>query len=138
MEKLKLSGGHYLYVNGHMLPAKNVRVGDVLDYGKIVTRVSFAAGSGLYNPHTLDANIIVDGIWTSTFTTAFYPTLGHLLLAPLRWIYVHVGFVPSGDSLMHLALYLHSLDFTPPWVASSPSLRLTNSALYFASLAAAM
>ena len=137
-EKLKISGGHYLYVNGHVLAAKNVKVGDVLDYGKIVSRISSEAGNGLYNPHTLDADIIVDGIRTSTFTTAFHPMLGHMFLSPLRWIHVCIGFVPGGESLMHLVLYLHSLDLTNLWESMLPASGSSYSTTsHFASLTAA-
>ena len=36
--------------------------------------------TGLYNPHTMTGDIVVDGIQTSTYTAAIAPTLAHLAL----------------------------------------------------------
>ena len=42
---------------------------------------------GIFNPHTLQGDIVVDGVLTSTYTSAFSPTLAHVVLAPLRALY---------------------------------------------------
>ena len=49
--------------------------------------VRSARKTGLYNPHTLHGDIVVDGVLTSTYTAAFSPTLAHVALAPLRALY---------------------------------------------------
>ena len=42
---------------------------------------------GLYNPHTLHGDVVVDGVLTSTYTGVVHPALAHALLAPLRQLY---------------------------------------------------
>ena len=90
---LHLSGGHYLPVNGgRLVEARTVRVGDNVTLGASgaaapVLAVRSARKGGLYNPHTLHGDIVVDGVLTSTYTAAFSPTLAHAALAPLRALY---------------------------------------------------
>lgn len=88
---LMLTPGHFLYVNGNLVEARTVKVGDVVITGNgtktTVTEVSSAWGPGLYNPHTLNGDIVVDGILTSTYTSAVHPKLAHALLTPLRVMY---------------------------------------------------
>ena len=40
-----------------------------------------------YNPHTLNGDIVVNGIKTSTYTAAVEPSLAHSLLWPVRMLY---------------------------------------------------
>lgn len=88
---LLMTAGHYLYVNGALKTAKTVQVGDMLTLANgneaKVTAVKEAYAPGLYNPHTLNGDIVVDGILTSTYTDAVDPTLAHALLLPLRQMY---------------------------------------------------
>ena len=42
---------------------------------------------GLYNPHTMDGDIVVDGTVTSTYTAAVAPSLAHAVLWPVRMLY---------------------------------------------------
>eukprot|EP00042_Codosiga_hollandica_P028930 m.155802 g.155802 ORF g.155802 m.155802 type:complete len:383 (+) comp52917_c0_seq2:1131-2279(+) len=88
---LRLTGNHYLYINGSLAAAQSARVGDtVLDHnGKtvVISGVSMERGSGLFNPHTLHGEIVVNGIQTSTYTTALAPTLAHAVLWPARLLY---------------------------------------------------
>jgi len=52
------------------------------------TRVTAAAGRrGLYNPHTLDGWLVVDGVVTSTYTTAVAPAVAEAALAAARAAY---------------------------------------------------
>lgn len=91
---LTASPGHYVYVLGGMdrqlVPAAAVRVGDVLPLatgnGSAVVEVSRVALPGLYNPHTLDGDIVVDGVVVSTWTVAVPPAVAAAALAPLRWL----------------------------------------------------
>jgi hypothetical protein len=86
-----LSAGHYLYVNGLLEKAENVKINDRLEteWGTSeVTRVDDVRETGLYNPHTLDGNILIDGVLTSTYTDALHPILAHGILAPVRYLYL--------------------------------------------------
>lgn len=47
-----------------------------------VTDVSRVRAGGLYNPHTLHGDVVVDGVLASTFTTAVRPAAARVLLAP--------------------------------------------------------
>ena len=116
------SSGHYIYtvprkaaplnVSGSqtfqfgtitLVPADKVHVGDFLvtenDTIVSVTGIGRAKGLGLYNPHTLDGNLIVDGIRVSAFTTAVSPQAANALLFPLRVAFLSGIFAP----LVHLA-----------------------------------
>lgn len=88
---LHLTQGHYLYVNGELVQAKTVKVGDVITTAngtkEPVTSVDAKWAPGLYNPHTMTGDIVVDGVLTSTYTDAVHPTLAHALLMPLRQMY---------------------------------------------------
>jgi len=89
--ELSLTSGHYLYANGQQVQAGDVKVGDtvVLANGTStpVTAVGSLWGPGLYNPHTLHGDIMVDGVRTTTYTAAVHPKLAHALLSPLRMMY---------------------------------------------------
>jgi hypothetical protein len=86
-----MTQGHYLYVNGALKVASDVQVGDNIVLGNgthvAVNEVTSVWAPGLYNPHTLHGDIVVDGIHTSTYTDAVHPTLAHALLSPLRTMY---------------------------------------------------
>jgi len=56
----------------------------------VVARTTVTAatgGRGLYNPHTLDGSLVVDGIVTSTYTTAMAPAVADVALAAGRAAY---------------------------------------------------
>jgi hypothetical protein len=86
-----MTQGHYLYVNGALKVASDVQVGDNIVLGNgthvAVNEVTSVWAPGLYNPHTLHGDIVVDGIHTSTYTNAVHPTLAHALMSPLRTMY---------------------------------------------------
>jgi Hint module len=94
-DHIRLTAGHYIYANGSLVPAGTVEAGDELTLASgarcPVTSVSETVDFGLYNPQTLDGNIVVDGVIASTYTTAVTPTLGHAWLAPLRKLYIFFG-----------------------------------------------
>jgi hypothetical protein len=89
--ELRLTASHYLYVNGSLVTAGNVRVGDALEdangAGAMVVKKSVVRDTGLYNPHTLHGDIVINGIRTSTYTDSIHPTMAHALLAPIRALY---------------------------------------------------
>jgi hypothetical protein len=92
-QTLSASPGHYVYSNSKMIIASDVKEGDVMyderPTGNLstivtVTKTSRERKQGLYNPHTIDGDIVVNGLRTSTFTAAISPLVGKLLLFPLK------------------------------------------------------
>jgi hypothetical protein len=85
---LSLTKGHYIYANSVLVAASSVRVGDVLRLGdgsvSPVTMVGARAGAGLFNPQTLHGDVVVDGVVSSTYTSAVEPAFAHAILAPFR------------------------------------------------------
>jgi Hint module len=91
--------GHYLYINGDLVPAGSIKVGDVMTTADgeptRVIQVSQVLGSGLFNPQTVHGDIVVDGIMSSTYTTAVAPSIAHKVLAPFRAAYAALGYSTS-------------------------------------------
>eukprot|EP00172_Hildenbrandia_rubra_P004465 Plantae.Rhodophyta-Hildenbrandia_rubra.ctg9078.p1 GENE.Plantae.Rhodophyta-Hildenbrandia_rubra.ctg9078~~Plantae.Rhodophyta-Hildenbrandia_rubra.ctg9078.p1 ORF type:complete len:950 (+),score=133.85 Plantae.Rhodophyta-Hildenbrandia_rubra.ctg9078:1042-3891(+) len=85
---LMLTGSHYLYVNGKLAAAETVKAGDEVQNEKhepvLVESVGTERAQGLYNPHTVHGDIIVNGFRTSCYTTAVDSRLAHMLLTPFR------------------------------------------------------
>lgn len=86
-----LSAGHYLQINGQMISSDNADVGDMVETAdgsmKNVTHVSLAMRRGLYNPQTTSGLIVVNGVKSSTYTTAISPNVAHGMLQPLIALY---------------------------------------------------
>mmetsp|Transcript_12528 Transcript_12528/g.38263 ORF Transcript_12528/g.38263 Transcript_12528/m.38263 type:complete len:299 (+) Transcript_12528:37-933(+) len=82
---VEVSGGHYLPINGELVVASRARIGDTvcLASGRQarVTGVSKVRREGLYNPHTINGWIVVDGVVASTYTQAVHPRTAEALLA---------------------------------------------------------
>jgi Hint module len=105
---LVLTGGHYIPVEGSLVPAGSVRVGSLVQLGDgqsdVVTLTRMVSGSGLYNPQTLQGDIVVNGIIASTYTTAIDPLYAHAVLAPFRSMFRALGleltFLESGGGEM--------------------------------------
>lgn len=87
-----------MYAGGCFVSAGAVAVWDdlVLADGppSRVVRVDAVTSSGLYNPQTLDGDIVVGGSLASTYTTAVDPAVASAALAPLRELWVAVGVSP--------------------------------------------
>lgn len=92
---ITLSSGHYVHVGSHgrLMPARGVEVGDTLLLGSSgawsqITKKTRVRAQGLYNPQTIDGNVVVNGVVASTYTTAVHPHFAHrTLMAPVRWVY---------------------------------------------------
>lgn len=116
---LQVSSGHYLYVSGDLRPASQVRVGDTLITNDgsntaviYVGRISNDA-AGMFNPHTLHGDIVVEGILASTYTTAVPPVIAHAFLLPLRIFHTLFGLTwrgleSDGNVLRTMAAYAYS------------------------------
>jgi Hint module len=95
-ETLTVTSGHYIYINGVLSAASEAAVGSTLRLGSgastTVTAVSSTVSTGLFNPQTTHGDIVVDGIVSSTYTTAVEPTVAHAILAPFRALYALTGF----------------------------------------------
>jgi hypothetical protein len=99
---LSLTHGHLLYVNGKLSQARTVAVGDEVAVAmpgaqrvsEAVTAVAEHKAGGLYNPHTIDGRLVVNGIVTSCVTDAVPQPIAAALLAPFKAAYVTVGAGP--------------------------------------------
>lgn len=93
--RLLTSPGHLVYANGALVAVGSVRVGafmlDTENKPDRVVSVSEVLARGLYNPHTLHGDIVVDGFRCSTYTTAVDPAPAAAALAPLRALFAWVG-----------------------------------------------
>lgn len=94
-----LTHGHFLYVNGKLTAAGSVVVGDELELvsgerGAVVD-ISCALHKGLFNPQTVQGDLVVDSVRVATYTTAIQTGVAHSLLAPLRMLYGLVGWTTS-------------------------------------------
>lgn len=94
-----ITSGHYIYVRiecddekEYVVPANSVRAGQCMQLSNgrwaSVEYVSAEYARGLYNPHTLHGDLVVNNVRVSTFTTIFHPRSAHAMLLPLRIIYV--------------------------------------------------
>lgn len=95
-EELVLSEGHYLPISGSLKAASAVEVGDFVTLGsgmksKITNKISNVEKTGLFNPQTLNGNIVVNGVLASTFTLAADPKLSQAALSPLRACFLKFG-----------------------------------------------
>jgi desert hedgehog len=90
-----LTAGHYIPVDGMLLPASSVSAGARLRLGnglsEVVTSVRLVSRTGLYNPQTLHGDIVVNGIVASTYTAAVAPRLAHAILSPVRTLFKTFG-----------------------------------------------
>jgi hypothetical protein len=91
-----------LHANGALVAEGAVRVGDTAtsETGatKRVVSVSGEQARGLFDPQTLDGDIVVEGLLASTYTTIVEPALAHAALAPMRLFYQVFGVATSVDS----------------------------------------
>jgi len=101
--------GHLVRSNdGKLVRGGDIRVGDVLLGDHHVVEVSNFVDEGIYNPHTLHGDIVVNGVQTSSYTTAVEANVAHSALSIFRALWHHVRWytvalrcgMPSSSSLM--------------------------------------
>lgn len=102
---ITMSEGHYLYANGRLKAAGDVQIGDflrTLDGRCRVRDVKRVQDVGLYAPHTMHGDIVVNRVVASSYTRAMHPYLAHALLWPAR-VLVRIGISeePLGSLLYH-------------------------------------
>ena len=101
---LTISPEHYLYRNERLSPARAVAEGDRLTLASgeqtRVVSVQIVKEEGLFAPHTIHGDIVVNGFKVSTYTTAVHPKLAHyILLAPVRALY-RIGMVNLVEGIL--------------------------------------
>uniref|UniRef100_A0A7S1TEH9 Hint domain-containing protein n=1 Tax=Compsopogon caeruleus TaxID=31354 RepID=A0A7S1TEH9_9RHOD len=105
---ISLSPKHLLMVNGILRRAETVKVGDMVSSMEnnssenifdSVIRISLVEDRSLYNPHTLDGGIVVNGIQASCYTGHVPFRLAHLALALDRALYSITGSSVTGSAL---------------------------------------
>lgn len=87
--QITLTKGHYLYANQRLVAAEDVKIGDILqtlDGLSRVRSIDVVMERGLFAPHTLHGDIVVNRILVSSYTTAVPPRIAHTLLWPLRMV----------------------------------------------------
>jgi len=107
--RVQLESGKYIPISqvkiGHKVAVGRGKFSEVYafshrDFDAVThhVKLSFNTGSpltmtpghhlkGLFNPHTFDGSIAVDGVVCSTYTTAVKPVAGQALLAPVRLLF---------------------------------------------------
>lgn len=98
-----LTHNHYLYANGKLVAASAVRVGDALrgvnGGACVVSDISTVHRVGLFAPHSMHGDLVVDGIVVSGYSRAVSPRVAHAMLLPVRWMSRVSGMVePLGSS----------------------------------------
>lgn len=97
MNSIALTPGHYMHTHPRgLIPASALRPG--IDYLirssgdlALVTSLKFEVLQGLFAPHTLHGDIVVNDFVVSTYTTAIPAKLAHVILVPLRIAYRTTG-----------------------------------------------
>mmetsp|Transcript_3878 Transcript_3878/g.11587 ORF Transcript_3878/g.11587 Transcript_3878/m.11587 type:complete len:550 (-) Transcript_3878:4621-6270(-) len=101
---IELSPEHYLYVNGKLFAAKSVRVGDSIQLANgsmtQVSSVGMVHRRGLYNPHTLNGPVVVNGVLASCYTQAVHPSVARVLLVLPRILF-QLGIKDPLSPLLH-------------------------------------
>jgi hypothetical protein len=111
---ITLSPGHLIYTHQRgLIAASAVRPGDCLlktqpamprmplhpsyNLVHVIQTTMNSSRSGLYAPHTLNGDIVVNDFLVSTYTSALHPTVAHAGLAPVRGAYRMRGWAISGS-----------------------------------------
>jgi len=117
---VELSPNHYLVVGDNLVAAKDVKVGDQISLANgdltAVTAAHRVQVKGVYNPHTMSGDIVVNGILTSTYTQTVNPSLAKLLLLFPKALY-KLGLREPLGSLLYKTVP-HAL---VRWIPKGPS-----------------
>lgn len=102
--ELVVTPSHYVYADDVSMPAKDVRKGMTLrvetGLPSVVVDVGRVKKAGLYNPQTVQGDIMVNGVLATTYTSAVEPVTAHAMLAPFRAAFkATVGMMPLSSEL---------------------------------------
>lgn len=109
---LAVTPGHLVHSTQGLVRAGDIQTGDSLldQYGNLqrVASVEEFISTGIYNPHTLHGNIVVNGLTVSTYTTHVPIRAAHPLLSIFRSLWRATGWstnllrcgVPSASSVL--------------------------------------
>lgn len=103
-QTLKLTANHYLYANGRLTAAGVVRVGDIVrtvSGACAITDIRSVKEVGLFAPHSVHGDLVVNGIVVSAYSRAVSPKVAHALLAPVRWFVDASGFTEPLGSVFY-------------------------------------
>lgn len=81
------------------MPARNAATGAIVEVeGKSeeIVAIDRVEAEGLYNPHTLQGDIVVDGFRVSSYTDACPPGAAQAALAPFRALRAATGISVEG------------------------------------------
>lgn len=103
----KVTPNHFVYKKGgELVLARDLRIGDVLVAGdgsaSEIETIEWISERGLYNPQTVQGDIVVDGITASTYTLAVQPMMAHAMLSPVRAVFKSLIAVESMTSSFEL------------------------------------
>lgn len=92
---LTVTRGHLIYTSTGLREAGSIRLEDSLhdengDF-QTVQKIEKVRGLGLYNPHTLSGELLVDRFRVSCYTTSVSPTVAKSLLVFARAAYRALG-----------------------------------------------
>lgn len=113
-DSITVTPGHYIYVNGYLTAAKVAVIGDTLELDdgsqSTIVAVRQVTSRGLFNPQTIHGDLVVDGVRSSTYTSAVEPLVAHALLTPLRAFFSGTSISTSvfdngADELAYLKSY---------------------------------
>lgn len=85
---LTVSMGHYIYANNLLVAAGDVKIGDTLrtlDGDSPISDIRVVMKKGLFSPHTVHGDLVINRVVVSSYTTTLPPQVFHHLLAPVRW-----------------------------------------------------
>ncbi|KAA8492676.1 Desert hedgehog protein A [Porphyridium purpureum] len=98
--QVSVSPRHYIYSQNrgrtlakHVLPGKDALQAADGQWDPVVARHA-VFDRGVFSPHTLQGDLLVDGYLVSSYSDSVSPGLAHILLAPLRLVYRTCGARP--------------------------------------------
>jgi hypothetical protein len=91
-DSIVLTPNHLLFVNDVLTEASQAKLQDKVALADgtraIIVKIDYESGYfGLYNPHTLNGNIVVEGVVASAYTSSYPLSLAKSLLWPVRVAY---------------------------------------------------
>lgn len=100
---LVVTGSHFVYkADGTLVAARELRVGDALralQGDSRISKVDHVTLRGLFNPQTVQGDIVVEDVRASTYTLSMPPPAAHALLAPVRAVFRAVHMLGANSAV---------------------------------------